>query len=87
MPKLRPLSATQVNAMNPLYNLPAGQRDLQRRVDQWNADEALWHKLEPKRRLRRKMRRGLSQRQLRELDLREHAAARPLEDCIGLELR
>ena len=40
-----PLSATQVNAMNPLYNLPAGQRDLQRRVDQWNADEALAHKL------------------------------------------
>jgi hypothetical protein len=30
--------------------------------------------------------RGLSQRQLRELDLHEHAAARPPEDCIGSEL-
>jgi hypothetical protein len=47
MPKLRPLSAIDVNAMNPFYNLPTGQRDLQRRVDQWNADEALWRKLEP----------------------------------------
>ena len=71
--------------MNSLHNLPAGQRDLQRRVYQWNADEALWRKLEPKRRLRHKMLRGLSKHQLRELDLREHAAARPTEDCLGLE--
>ena len=48
-----------------------------------DTDESLWRKLEPKRRLRRKMLRGLSQRQLRELDLREHAAARPPVDCIG----
>jgi len=46
--------------MNPLHNLPANQRDLQRRVDQWNADEALWRSLEPKRRLRRAMRHGLT---------------------------
>jgi hypothetical protein len=69
--------------MTPISNLPAGQRDLQRRVDQWNADEALWRKLEPKHRLRRKMLHGPGKRQLRELDLREHAAARPPEDCIG----
>ena len=69
--------------MNPLHNLPAGQRELQRRVDQWNAGETLWRKLEPKRRLRRKMLRGLGKRRLRELDLREHAAARPPVDCIG----
>jgi hypothetical protein len=72
--------------MNPLHNLPANQRDLQRRVDQWNADEALWRNLEPKRRLRHTMRQGLTRGQLRELDLREHAAARPPEDCIGSQL-
>lgn len=72
--------------MHPFHNLPPEQRELQRRVDQWNADEALWRNLEPKRRLRRKLLRGLSQRQLRELDLREHATARSPEDCIGFEL-
>jgi hypothetical protein len=69
--------------MSPLHDLPANQRDLQRRVDQWNADEALWRKLEPKCRLRRKLRHELNHRQLREPDLREHAAARPPEDRIG----
>jgi hypothetical protein len=69
--------------MNPFYNLPVQQHGLQHRVDKWNADESLWRKLAPKRRLRRKLLRRLGRRTLRELDFREHAAARPPDDCIG----
>ena len=43
-------------SMNPYYNLPPEQRRTQRLVDQFNADEKLWKKLEPKRRARRKLR-------------------------------
>lgn len=69
--------------MNPFYNLPPEQRELQRRVDRNNADETLWRKLAPRRRLRRKLLRVLGKRTLHELDLREHAAARPPDDAIG----
>jgi len=69
--------------MNPFYNLPPEQRELQRRVDRNNADETLWRKLAPRRRLRRKLLRVLGKRALHELDLREHAAARPPEDGVG----
>jgi len=70
--------------MNPYYNLPPQQRMLQRSVDQWNADEALWRRLASRRRLRRKLLCGLSKNQLHELDLREHAANRPPDDCVGV---
>ena len=43
-------------AMNPYSNLPPEQRATQRLVDQFNADERLWKKLEPKRAARRKSR-------------------------------
>ena len=33
--------------MNPYYNLPPEQRATQQLVDQFNADERLWRKLEP----------------------------------------
>lgn len=69
--------------MNPYSNLPPEQHRVQRLVDQWNADEALWRKLELRRRLRRATRRKLSETQHRELDLREFARAKPPVDCIG----
>ena len=53
--------------MNPHYNLPPEQRAAQRLVDQFNADEALWRKLEPLRRLRRKAHPPLSRTKLKRL--------------------
>lgn len=64
-------------------NLPPGQRGVQRLVDKFNADERVWQSLEPRRRLRRKARPRLSRKQHQTLDLREFAAARPPDDCIG----
>ena len=55
----------------------------QRFVDQFNADERLWKKLEPKRRARRKVRPRRSRKALKKLDLLEFAKARPPQDCIG----
>jgi hypothetical protein len=72
-----------MSSMNTYYDLPAEQRELQRRVDRNNADETLWRKLAPRRRLRRKLFRVLGKRTLHELDLREHAADRPPEDAVG----
>jgi hypothetical protein len=69
--------------MNAYYNLPPEQRATQRLVDQFNADERLWKKLEPKRRARRKLRPRLSRKKLRKLDLLEFKKARPPQDCIG----
>jgi len=71
--------------MNPFPNLPPEQHELQRRVDRNNAEEALWRKLAPRRRLRHKLLRVLGKRALHELDLRELATARPPEDAIGQE--
>jgi hypothetical protein len=69
--------------MNPYYNLPPEQRMTQRLVDQFNADERLWKKLEPKRRARRKVRPRPSRKGLKKLDLLEFAKARSPQDCIG----
>jgi hypothetical protein len=70
--------------MNPYYNLPPEQRFTQRLVDQFNADERLWKKLEPLRRARRKVLRWiLTRKQLKNLDLAEFAKARPPLDCVG----
>jgi hypothetical protein len=69
--------------MNPYYNLPPEQRMTQRLVDQFNADERLWKKLEPRRKARRKLRPSLSKKKLKRLDLAEFAKARPPQDCIG----
>lgn len=68
---------------SPYYNLPPEQIANQRLVDQFNAAERLWKKLEPKRRARRKLRPRLSCRKLKRLDLLEFAKARPPQDCIG----
>jgi hypothetical protein len=65
------------------YNLPVEQHRVQRVVDRFNAAEQVWRRLEPRRRLRRAVRRDLSEAQLRELDLRDFTRARPPEDCIG----
>jgi hypothetical protein len=69
--------------MNPYYNLPPEQRFTQRLVDQFNADERLWQKLEPRRRMRRKLRPRLSKKKLNEMDLAEFAKAKPPQDCIS----
>ena len=69
-------------SMNPYYNLPPEQRRLQRLVDHYNDDAKVWKKLEPDRRLRRKLRPRLSKKRLKELALREFAEARPPQDCI-----
>ena len=62
--------------MNPYYNLPPEQQFTQRLVDQFNTDERLWRKLEPRRRLRRKLLPGLSKKKLKELDLAEFVKAK-----------
>jgi hypothetical protein len=69
--------------LNPYYNLPPEQRPSQRFVDQFNADEALWRKLEPLRRARRKLRPRLSRKKLKKADLLGFAKARPPQDCIA----
>lgn len=69
--------------MNPYYNLPPEQRRTQRLVEQFNADEQLWKKLEPMRRARRKLRPRPSRKKLKKIDLLEFAKARPPQDCIG----
>jgi len=69
--------------MNPYYNLPLEQRVTQRLVDAFNADEKLWKKLAPRRRLRRKFFRGVSREKLKEMDLLEFATAKAPQDCIG----
>jgi hypothetical protein len=69
--------------MNPYYNLPPERRATQRLVDQFNADERLWEKLEPRRRARRKLLPCLSRKKRKKLDLQEFAMARPPQDCIG----
>jgi len=69
--------------MNPDYNLPPEQRVTQRLVDQFNADERLWRKLEPRRRARRKLLSHLPEKQLKKLDLDEFARERPPLECVG----
>ena len=69
--------------MNPYFNLPPEQRMTQRFVDQFNADERLWRKLEPKRRARHTVRPRLARKKLKELDLLEFAKARPPLECVG----
>lgn len=69
--------------MNPYYYLPPEQRRTQRLVDQFNADEKLWKKLEPRRRARRKLRPRLSKKKLKKLDLQEFAKKRPPLECVG----
>jgi hypothetical protein len=69
--------------MNPYYNLPPAQRATQRLVAQFNADERLWKKLEPRRKARRKLRPRLSAKKLEKLGLSEFAKVRPPQDCIG----
>jgi hypothetical protein len=70
--------------MIPCHNLPSEQRFTQRLVDQFNSDERLWAKLEPRRQARRQLLSDvLSEDELRELDLREFGREKPPQDCIG----
>jgi len=71
-----------IPAMDP-RNLLTEQHRVQRLVDRFNADEALWRRLAVRRRLRRSLRKGLSEEQLHELDLRDFARSKPPVDCIG----
>src|SRR5712675_1976429 len=73
-----------VSNLNPYHNLPVNQRFTQRLVDQFNADERLWKKLEPRRRARRKLLRWLlSRKELKKLDVQEFARERPPLECVG----
>ena len=74
---------TRKRGMNLYYNLPLEQRATQRLVEQYNADERLWEKLEPRRRARRKLLTVLSEEKLKKLDLLEFARARPPQECVG----
>ncbi len=69
--------------MRPYANLPPDQRPTQRLLDQFNADERLWKKLEPKRLARRRIRPRLSPGKLKKLALLEFAQASPPPECIG----
>jgi len=71
--------------MNPYYNLPPEQRAIQRLADQFNADEQLWRRLAPKRKLRRAMQPNTSEKEPKKADLLEFARARPPQDCIGTD--
>jgi hypothetical protein len=73
--------------LSPYYNLPHEQRATQRLVDQNNADARLCKKLSPCRRAHRKLlRRFLSPKVLKDLDLIEFSRQRPTEDCIAQEI-
>ena len=73
--------------MNPYSNLPPEQWATQRLVDQFNADERLWKKLEPKRAARRKIRPRLPPGKLKKLALQEFAQASPPPNCIGQKIQ
>lgn len=73
--------------MNLRSNLPPEQRFTQRVVDQFDADERLWEKLETRRQLRRKLRPRLSKKKLKKLDLAEFAKAKLPQDCVGLWIK
>lgn len=64
-------------------NLPRSQWRTQRMVEAFNAEEALWHRLERRSKRRRKVLRRLSRKQHEALDLLEFAAAKPPVDCIA----
>ena len=51
-------------------------------VDAFNADEALWDKLEVRRILRRRLG-SLTEEEYKALDLIEFEAMRPPDDCVG----
>jgi hypothetical protein len=73
----------KVYGMNSDFNLPPEQRGVQRLVNQFNADEDLWHKLRVERCLRRLSHRKLSAKRHELLDLIDLLGARPLQDLIG----
>ena len=81
--RLQALVQHSGTAVNPYHHLPPEQRASQRLVDQFNADERLWKKLEPRRQARSKLRPRLARKELMRLDLQEFAKAKPPQDCIG----
>ena len=73
--------------MKAYHNLPVTQRDIQRLVDEFNADERLWCSLRYARKWRRKILRRLAWKDRRVLDLLEFATLHSANDCIGEPLR
>ena len=69
--------------MKSYINLPPEQGLIQQLVDQYNADERLWRRLENKRKRRRQCMPGLSGKWHKLLDQIEWAKARSPQDCIG----
>lgn len=75
------MSALRQTSSHP--NLPGSQRFTQRLADQFNADEHLWEKLAPLRRLRRMLRPQDDPEKQNRQDLADFARAQPPKDCIG----
>jgi len=53
-------------------------------VNEFNADEAVWWKLEWKRRLRQLLNPEMSRKKRRQLNLSEFAVSQPPKDCVGI---
>lgn len=64
-------------------NLPPHQQAVQRLADEFNAAEAIWRKLEWKRKLRRLLHPKMSWKKRKQVDLADFAPAQPPKDCIG----
>jgi len=64
-------------------NLPGNQRFTQRLANQFNADERVWEKLAPLRRLRRLLRPNDDPKKQKNQDLADFARAQPPRDCVS----
>ena len=62
-------------------DLPPHQADTQRHIDAFNANEAHWRRLEPRRRLRKFL--WLTEKQRDALDRLEFAVTHLPDDCIA----
>lgn len=69
--------------MNPHYNLPPGQRRLQRLVDRFNSERRWEERMELRRRIRRALRSRFTEEQHRELDRRDETNLGRFQEFVG----
>ena len=75
-----------MNVLRPIVNgpqLPDNRQFTQRLADQFNADERVWERLEPLRRLRRALCPRMSRRKRKKQDLADFARFQPPKDCVA----
>jgi hypothetical protein len=75
-----------MNGVRPIVNrlqLPDNRQFTQRLADQFNADERIWERLEPLRRLCLALHPRMSRRKRKKLDLADFARAQPPKDCVA----